>query len=155
MSVWARIPWLRALVQPPRLLRGWLPGRLVTWRLGNRGERAAARYLREQGFRILAQGYRTPLGEIDLIAIEGDCVVFVEVKTRRTCDAGDPVEAVDRAKQTQLTRLALAFLKQQGWLERRARFDVIAILWPEDGAEPELRHYRNAFEAVGRGQMYS
>ena len=131
-------------------MRGWL----TRW-LGDRGERAAARYLRQQGFKILARQHSSRLGEIDLIALDGDCVVFVEVKTRRSDAAGHPVEAVTLEKQRQLTRLALAWLKQHNLLERRARFDVVAILWPEDSRHPEIQHYRNAFEPVGFGQMYS
>ena len=131
-------------------LRGWL-ARLF----GNQGERMAARYLRKQGFKVIARQYRSPLGELDLVALDGPCVVFVEVKTRRSRDAGHPVEAVDRHKQTQLTRVALAFLKQKRLLEQPARFDIVAIVWPADSAEPEITHYRNAFEPVGRGQMFS
>lgn len=131
-------------------MRGWL-ARL----LGNKGERQAARFLRRLGYRIVARQHKNQFGEIDLIALDGDCVVFVEVKTRRSTAAGHPAEAVDSAKQRQLTRLALVWLKQQGLLEHRARFDVVAILWPEDAGRPEIEHYRNAFEPVGSGQMYS
>lgn len=131
-------------------MRGWL----TRW-LGDRGERAAARYLRRQGFKILARQHSSRLGEIDLIALDGDCVVFVEVKTRRSDAAGHPVEAVTPDKQRQLTRLALAWLKQHNLLEHRARFDIVAILWPEGARHPEIQHYRNAFEPVGFGQMYS
>lgn len=123
--------------------------------LGNAGEREAARYLRRQGFQIIARRYRTPLGEIDLIARDGECIVFIEVKTRRSSEAGQPFESVDRRKQQQLTRLALAYLKQRGWLEQPARFDVISIVWPESTNVPEITHYRNAFEPTGRGQMFS
>jgi putative endonuclease len=132
------------------LLGGWLAG----W-LGNAGEREAARFLRRSGYRIIARRYRTPAGELDLVARDGDWIVFVEVKTRRSNDAGQPFEAVDRRKQEQLTKLALAFLKRRGWLERRARFDVVSILWPEGSGLPEITHFRNAFEPVGRGQMFS
>lgn len=134
----------------PGLLRGWL----ARW-LGDAGERRAARYLRAQGYRILARQYRTPLGEIDLIALDGECIVFVEVKTRRSRAAGLPVEAVDGAKQAQLTRLALAYLKRRRLLDRAARFDVVAILWSEGNQEPQIMHYQNAFPPVGRGQMFS
>ena len=144
---WSRLA--RERLAPP-LLGGWLGG----W-LGDAGERLAARYLRRQGYTILARRYRTSLGELDLVARDGDCVVFVEVKTRRSQDAGHPAEAVHRSKQAQLTRLALAFLKRFGWLERAARFDVVSIVWGEKGAEPEITHYRNAFEPTGRGQMFS
>ena len=131
-------------------MRGWL-ARL----LGDKGERAAARYLRKQGFRILQRQHTSRWGELDLIALDGDCVVFVEVKTRRSTSAGDPVEAVTHEKQRRLTQQALAWLKRKRLLEHRARFDVVAILWPEKSNAPEIRHYRNAFEAVGSGQMYS
>jgi len=128
----------------------WLAG----W-LGDAGEQAAAGYLRRQGMQIVARRHRTPLGELDLVALDGPCVVFAEVKTRRSAEAGQPFEAVDQRKQAQLTRLALAFLKSRGWLERPARFDVVSIVWPEGAGDPQIAHYRHAFEAVGRGQMFS
>jgi putative endonuclease len=129
---------------------GWLAG----W-LGNEGERLAARYLRRQGYKILARRYRTALGEIDLIARDGACIVIVEVKTRRSDAAGQPHEAVDMYKQAQLARLALAFLKRHRLLEHPARFDVVSIVWEGADAEPQIVHYRNAFEPPGRGQMFS
>jgi putative endonuclease len=128
----------------------WLAG----W-LGDEGERLAASYLRRQGYKILARRHRTPLGEIDLIARDGTCIVFVEVKTRRTESAGSPHEAVDRAKQAQLTRLALAFLKRYRLLEQSARFDVVSIVWEGSTSEPRIVHYKNAFEPPGRGQMFA
>ena len=129
------------------------PGWLTLW-LGDRGERLAVRYLKRQGFRILARRSRNRLGEIDIIALDGDSIVFVEVKTRSSQSAGHPSEAVTFAKQQQLTRLALTWLKSRGMLERRARFDVIAITWG-DGTGPLIEHYKSAFEPVGRGQMFS
>jgi putative endonuclease len=128
----------------------WLAG----W-LGDEGERLAARYLRRLGYKILARRYRTAMGEIDLIARDGTCIVFVEVKTRRSDIAGQPHEAVDAYKQAQLARLALAFLKRYRLLEKPARFDVVSIVWEGVGAEPQIVHYRNAFEPPGRGQMFS
>jgi len=134
----------------PAVSAGWLAG----W-LGNEGERLAARYLRRQGFRIVARRYRTALGEIDLVARDGGCIVFVEVKTRRSESAGRPDEAVDSWKQAQLTRLALAFLKRYRLLERSARFDVVSIVWEGTASQPRIVHYKNAFEPPGRGQMFS
>jgi putative endonuclease len=134
----------------PAISRGWLAG----W-LGNEGERLAARYLRRLGFRILARRYRTVLGELDLVARDGACIVFVEVKTRRSDVAGQPHEAVDTNKQAQLTRLALAFLKRYRLLEQPARFDVVSIVWEGAEGEPHVVHYRNAFEPPGRGQMFA
>ncbi|MGH7201128.1 MAG: YraN family protein [Planctomycetaceae bacterium] len=131
-------------------MRGWLRKLL-----GDRGERRAARYLRGLGYRILARQYANRFGEIDLIALDGERIVFVEVKTRTSDAAGLPVEAVDFRKQRQLTRVALAYLKRHGLLERPARFDVLALLWPNGAKSPEITHYQNAFEPVGFGQMFS
>ncbi len=118
---------------------------------GGEGEREAARYLRKQGLRILVRSYRTPLGEVDLIAREGDTLVFIEVKTRRQ---GQPAEAVTLEKQRRLTLAALRFLKEYKLLEQRCRFDVVAIVWPEGQRIPTVEHIRHAFGAVGRGQMF-
>jgi putative endonuclease len=119
--------------------------------LGDRGEREAARHLKRKGFKILLRGYRITQGEIDLIARDGDVLVFVEVKSRRQ---GAPAEAVTPEKQRRLSLAALHFLKQHGLLDQRCRFDVVAIVWPE-GREPRsIEHLTNAFEAVGRGQMH-
>lgn len=119
--------------------------------LGDRGERAAARYLRRQGLRVLLRGYRTRDGEIDLVAREGRTVVFVEVKTRRR---GEPAEAVTLEKQRRLTCAALHFLKRNKLLEASARFDVVTLVWPDDRQAPAIEHYRHAFEPPGRGQFF-
>jgi putative endonuclease len=114
--------------------------------LGERGELAAVKFLRKRGYVIIAHSLRGPFGELDIIAVDGKTVVFVEVKTRRSHDAGHPAEAVDARKQAQLTRLALAYLKRRGLTNHAARFDVVAITWPKD-AKPQVEHYVNAFEA--------
>ncbi len=127
------------------------------WRklLGNDGERAAARHLRRQGFRILSRQWLTRWGEFDLIALDGETIVFVEVKTRRSDAGGNPAEAVTHAKQQRMTRQALVYLKRRRWLERRARFDVVAVVWPQGSKTPTIQHYRSAFEPTGFGQFYS
>lgn len=119
--------------------------------LGDRGEREAARFLRRKGLRVLLRGYRTDLGEIDLIARDGEVVVFVEVKSRRQ---GAPAEAVTPEKQRRLTLAALHFLKKHDLLEHPCRFDVVAIVWPEGRRPSSIEHLTHAFEAVGRGQLY-
>lgn len=119
--------------------------------LGDRGERAAARYLRRKGLRIIVRGYRTRFGEIDLIARDGETLVFVEVKSRRR---GVPAEAVTPEKQRRITLAALHFLRKHRLLEVRSRFDIVAIVWPDGRDEPEIEHIANAFEAIGRGQMF-
>lgn len=131
---------------------------LFRWRrnlpLDQRGERAAARHLRRAGYRIVGRRDRSRLGELDLVAIDGQTIVFVEVKTRLSHSAGHPAEAVDAAKQEKLARLGLAFLKRHGLLEYSARFDVIAVTWPADARRPTLEHFPNAFEPAGKGQMF-
>jgi putative endonuclease len=122
---------------------------------GQRGELAAARYLKRKGYRIVARGNRAPLGELDLVAVDGRTVVFVEVKTRQTQDAGHPAEAVDTAKQRQLTRLAVDFLRSHRLLDHPARFDVVAVTWAEGKRRPTIEHYQNAFDALGRWEFYS
>ena len=119
--------------------------------LGERGERLAARHLKRQGMRILLRGYRSEQGEIDLIARDGDTLVFVEVKARRK---GSPVETVTLEKQRRLTNVSFQFLRKYHLLEVRSRYDVVAIVWPDDRTPPQVEHFRNAFEPVGRGQMF-
>jgi putative endonuclease len=107
------------------------------------------------GYRILARNYRCPSGELDLVALDGSCIVFVEVRSTGTEDATRPAASVDAVKQRRLTELALHFLQHHRLLDRPARFDVLALSWPGGRREPAVVHYRNAFEAVGRFQMYS
>ena len=126
--------------------------------LGPAGEKAAATYLEKLGYRILARSHRQRLGEIDLIALDGQWIVFVEVKTWASSQGGDPSQAVDLRKQEKLTRAALIYLKRRGLLEQPARFDVIAIVWHATtnkiNTKPTIRHFKSAFDAVGKGQMF-
>jgi len=136
------------------LRTGWR--RLTTPKtLGQRGEAAAARFLKQQGYVIVARSDRQRFGEIDLIAVEDRTIVFVEVKTRQSHHTGHPTEAVGPDKQQRLTRLALAYLKRHRLLNASARFDVVAITWPKDTRKPKIEHFKNAFEATGIGQMFS
>lgn len=123
--------------------------------LGQRGEALAARWLRRRGYKIVARGNRGALGEIDLVAVDGRTVVFVEVKTRRSQDAGHPADAVDADKQRRLTRLAIGYLRRHGLLEYPARFDVVAVTWPEGSGKPMVEHFPRAFDAVGYEGMFS
>jgi putative endonuclease len=123
--------------------------------LGQRGEAAAARYLRRRGYKVLARGSRIGPGELDLVMLDRKTIVFVEVKTRSSNEMGDPAEAVDARKQRRLTQLAVTFLKRHRLLERPARFDVVAITWPEGKWFPVIEHFKNAFEAVGKGEFFS
>jgi putative endonuclease len=123
--------------------------------LGRRGERAAVKFLKRQRYTIVHRGYRILGGELDIVAVDGRTVVFVEVKTRASHDAGHPAEAVDARKQKQLSQLALAYLRRYQLLEYPARFDVVAITWPAGQKKPTIQHIKNAFEPPGHGQMYA
>lgn len=91
------------------------------------GESLAAKHLKARGYRILAQNYRARRGEIDLIARDGEFIVFVEVKTRRSLKFGLPQAAVTLQKQRQISKVALAYLQSRNLLDAPCRFDVIAI----------------------------
>lgn len=113
--------------------------------VGERGERIAEAYLRGQGFFILANNYRCKTGEVDIVAREGDTIVFVEVKSRRNLTYGPPQLAVTPFKQRQIARTALTWLAHHKKTNVNARFDVIAILAPEHEV-PQIEHIRNAFD---------
>ena len=113
--------------------------------VGERGERIAEAYLRGQGFVILEKNYRGRTGEIDIVAREGETIVFVEVKARRNLAYGPPQLAVTPFKQRQISRTALTWLAHRRKQNAAARFDVVAILAPE-GDVPRIDHIRNAFE---------
>jgi putative endonuclease len=104
---------------------------------------------------ILFRGYQDRVGEVDLIAVDQRTVVFVEVKTRSSDFAGEPEEAVDSSKQLKLTKTAIGFLKWHRLTECAARFDVVAIRWPDISDQPQIKHYANAFEPVGQFQFFS
>ena len=111
--------------------------------LGRRGERAAEKYLRRNGYRIVALNFRAAGAEIDLIAMDGETLVFVEVKTRRSRDAGAPEEAVDARKQTRMRRAAEVFARRYRADEIEMRFDIAAV--DASGKRLEIELLRNAF----------
>lgn len=112
---------------------------------GRQSEAVAAEFLERHGLHVVARNVRCPLGEIDLVAEEGQRLVFVEVKSRFSGRYGLPQDAVSIAKQRKLTRLAQWYLKKHGLERRPARFDVIAITWKAE--QPEISWIVNAFEA--------
>jgi putative endonuclease len=123
--------------------------------LGQRGERAAVRFLKRLGYVIVAESSRDKTGEIDIVAVDGRTIVFVEVKTRTSHIAGHPADAVDTDKQQRLSRLALRYLRRHDLLEKRWRFDIIAVTWPDEKRRPLIEHFINAFESADQGQMFS
>lgn len=113
--------------------------------LGQRGEDAAARYLKRQGYRILERNRYLGRNEIDIIAREGDTVAFVEVRTRATLDGVPPEDTVGPAKQRQIRRAAKRYIDQYGDESLYYRFDIVSVILP-DGGKPEITLYRDAFE---------
>jgi putative endonuclease len=111
--------------------------------LGRRGERAAEKYLRHNGYRIVARNFRAAGAEIDLVAMDGETLVFVEVKTRRSRIAGAPEEAVDERKQTRMRRAAEVFARRYRADEIEMRFDIAAV--DASGRRLEIELLRNAF----------
>ncbi len=113
-------------------------------KLGQTGESLAAWYLKKNGYKIIEQNYRTPLGEIDIIAREKKIIVFVEVKSRRSNRFGNPKWAVTPQKQRKISRVALQYLKSTRQMNISARFDVVAVSSNRD--EPRIEIVKNAFE---------
>jgi putative endonuclease len=96
--------------------------------VGAYGERVAERFLVEAGLVVLERNWRCALGEIDIVARDGDCLVVCEVKTRSSIAYGHPVEAVTRAKAMRLRSLALEWVRTRGVRPREIRVDVVAVL---------------------------
>jgi putative endonuclease len=114
--------------------------------LGRLGERLAAEHLERRGCSIVARNHRTRHGEIDLIALDGDTMVFVEVKTRR--GRGDPWDALHDAKRSQVRRMAAAYLADGPTGRPRAallRFDAIGVVVDARGHLTRLDHLEGAF----------
>lgn len=116
--------------------------------LGAQGEEAAVDFLKENGYKIITRNYKTKLGEIDIVAKDKDALAFIEVKTRYSDRFGLPYEAVSRTKQRQISKAALTFLKENNLLDKKARFDVVSVIY---SAEDKLKFdlIKNAFELDG------
>lgn len=112
-------------------------------RFGAIGEDLAAAYLEETGHRIVARNYRTPSGEIDIVASRGETLVFCEVKTRDGDRFGLPAEAVDRVKQARLRRLAAQWLAENKPGSVEVRFDVVSVI--VRNGHSEVTHLPDAF----------
>lgn len=109
---------------------------------GKKGEIIASQFLENKGYKILQLNYKNKIGEIDIIAKDGNYLVFVEVKTRISKAFGDPLEAINYKKQLKIRQVAELYLKSHGLLNTLCRFDAIAILGNE---EPEINHIIDAF----------
>ena len=111
--------------------------------LGRRGEELAARHLAAKGYAIVARNWRCETGEIDLVARDGDCLAFAEVRTRRGTAMGSPEASITLAKQARLVGLAEAYVQAYNW-PGAYRIDVIAIELDRQGRLIRVDHYENA-----------
>jgi putative endonuclease len=132
MTIWERIKSLRGKPKAEHLRRGEL------------GERAARAHLRKQGLKFLTANFRSARGEIDLIFRDGDCLAFVEVKTRSSEAWIRPAASVDARKRRLLSQTALDYLKLIKNPEVKIRFDIVEVLLA-DGEVREVRHLPNTF----------
>ena len=160
------LPKSRAMSASAYLNRVWrtwrlsrpYPARGASESVGAYGERIAALFLERNGYIVLERSYRLKSGEIDVIAVwERQVVVFVEVKTwaERKENTGGPSDAVDAAKQEKISKTAMRYMKRHRLLESAGRADVIEIVLGKEPTRPSIRHFENAFEAVGEFQMFS
>ena len=133
MNLWQRLKIVVAgKPKPTHLLRGEL------------GERAAKRHLRALGFKFLTANFKTTRGEIDLVFRDGDCLVFVEVKTRSNEEWSRPAAAVNASKRRRISKSALDYLRQLRHPPVKIRFDIVEVLLANDVVR-EIRHLPNTF----------
>ena len=112
--------------------------------IGQKGENLAVEYLQKLGYKVLERNYRCKLGEVDIIALNNDTLVFIEVRTRSSLDFGLPQESINRRKRHQISKVALEFMLRKKMKNIPARFDVVAISL-EPGKE-KVDHIKDAFE---------
>ena len=115
--------------------------------IGVQGEDLATDYLKTKDFKILVRNYRQKTGEIDIIARDGEWLVFVEVKTRTSLRFGQPYEAVTQKKQAQISRVALDYITRNKLHNQAMRFDVVSVLIQKNG-KTDINHLPSCFEAT-------
>jgi putative endonuclease len=114
--------------------------------LGRRGEDEAARHLKGLGYRIVGRRERVLRGDIDIVALDGRTVVFVEVRSKSDTQHGHPAETVGPAKQRRIAELAAAYIRRHKLEDQSVRIDVVAVTFPAAG-RPVVEHYQNAFDS--------
>lgn len=111
--------------------------------VGNYGEHLACQYLKRQGYKILERNYRIRGGEIDIVAKEGDALVFIEVKTRWSHDFGLPVESMTSWKIRHLLKTARFYVQKIGWGDREYRLDFVGVDFAESKENPKIELIKN------------
>ncbi len=115
-------------------------------KLGQQGEALAAAYLENKGYTIIDRNYRTPYGEIDIIASQGDSIVFIEVKTRASHSMGPPEISITRRKAEHMRNAAEDYIQHHPELSENWRIDVVALVVQTKGATPAIEHFENAIQ---------
>ncbi len=118
--------------------------------LGIYGEDTAVKYLEANGYTILTTNYRCKMGEIDIIAADGDTIVFIEVKTRSTDKYGQPREFVNYSKQKKIIKTALHYIVNKNLTDYMSRFDIVDILVDNNNSSNVITLIKNAFEYSGK-----
>ncbi|MGQ9502189.1 MAG: YraN family protein [Anaerolineae bacterium] len=116
-------------------------------KLGRRGEQIATIYLQRQGYVIVEHNWRCPLGEVDVVARDGDCLVFVEVRTWRPGLYGAPEASITPRKQSKMLEVAQSYLQAANLDDVDWRIDVVAIEMDRVARVKRLNHIRNAVES--------
>ncbi len=116
--------------------------------VGNRGESLAEDYIKRKGYKIIHRNYRCKLGEIDIIAKDGDTIVFIEVRTKQNENFGSPQDSVTSTKISKISKTALNFIQEKNLSGYSYRFDFIAITFSQ--GKPNIEHIENAFMPNGR-----
>ncbi|HPQ43412.1 MAG TPA: YraN family protein [Syntrophales bacterium] len=111
---------------------------------GVQGEDIATSCLRKEGYRIIEKNYRCRYGEIDIVTMDADEIVFVEVKSRQSDLFGSPEEAVGITKRKKISKVALYYLQDKGLSDHNARFDIVAITYLPEGNRVKI--IKNAFD---------
>ena len=114
--------------------------------LGRRGERLAARYLEKQGYVICERNYRCETGEMDIVALDGECLAFVEVRTRRSKKFGTPAESITAVKKQKLIDVGQTYQQEHECLPLDWRIDVVSIRLSRRGEVEHLELIKNAVE---------
>lgn len=117
-------------------------------KMGEIGEKAARDYLERLGYRIIDTNFRTRIGEIDLVAYDGNILAFIEVKTRSSSRYGTPGEAIDWKKQRKLNKLALLYLSKNRVLYSQIRFDAVEVIVRDEQVR-RIYLIKDAFQTVG------
>lgn len=111
---------------------------------GYAGERLAAGFLRGRGYSVLETNYRTRGGEIDIVAMDGKCLVFVEVRTRKSLSFGTPEESISAVKMNRIRMTARQYLQEREGLPEDWRIDVVAIELDKSGKPERIELFQNA-----------